>query len=118
MFSKIKGLFALIFGGYVGLIKYAVGTFNEEVLAKIPNKETAAKYLADAQAVCALIRVVLTNHGDSFTEHKKKCLEAVLAAIEELSKALADFKVSEEEIEAITDKVKDAISVWKKKAKK
>ena len=117
MFSKVKGLFALVFGGYEGLIKYAVGIFNENVLAKIPNKETAAKYLSDAQAVCTLIRVVLANHGDSFTEGRKASLEAILAAIEELSKALEDFTVSESEIEAITEKVKDAITVWKKAKK-
>lgn len=117
MFSKIRGLFALIFGGYEGLIKYAVGIFNDKVLSKIPNKETAAKYLSDAQAVCTLIRVVLANHGDSFTEGRKASLEAILKSIEELSKALEDFSISADEIDSITEMVQEAINVWKKSKK-
>ena len=115
--SKIKAAFTVLFGGISGLIKYVLNVFNEQVLAKIPNKETGAKYLRDAQAIYAFLRAIMDNHSADISDERKKCLEAVLAAIEEFTKALEDFKVEETEFGAIVEKVEDAIDAFKKAKK-
>ena len=112
--SKLKAGLALLTGGVAGLIKYAIAWFNEKVLAKIRNKETAAKYLRDIQAFNVFLGVVIENHGDDLTPGKKVALEDTLAATNELAKALEDFKVDETELDAIVDKITAAIDAWKK----
>ena len=116
-FSKIKAALVVLFGGVSGLIKYILNVFNEQVLAKIPNKETGAKYLRDAQAVYAFLRAIIDNHSADLSDERKKCLESILAAIEELTKALEDFKVEETEFSSIVEKVEDAIDAFKKAKK-
>ena len=90
-YSKIKAALSLLTGGLSGLIKYVLKVFNEQVLGKIPNKETGAKYLRDAQAIYSFLQSVIENHSDDLSEDRKVKLKAVLAAIEELTKALEDF---------------------------
>lgn len=113
--SKLKAIFALLLGGPVGLIKYALGIFNEQVLSKIPNKEVGVKYIKDTLAVSCLLRTILENHEDSISEKRKAVIGAILAALEELAKALEDFEVNQNEIDSIVEKVQKAISTWKQK---
>ena len=112
--SKIKGTIALITGGVSGFLKFLLKTFNEQILGKITDKETGLKYLRDAQAVYALVRAILTNHDKDLSDEKKKRGNAILAAIEELTKALEDFEVNEDELESIVKKVNEAIDAFKK----
>ena len=115
--NKIKAAFVLLFGGIGGLIKYALELFNNQILAKIPNKETGLKYLKDAQAFYAFLKVIIDNHAADMSAERKKSLESVLAAIEELTKALEDFKIEETEFTGIVQKVEDAIDAFKKAKK-
>lgn len=112
--SKLKAIWALLTGGITGILKYLLTAFNRQVLGKITNKETGLKYLKDAQAVYAFVRAILDNHKNDLTEEKKKRGEAVLAAIEELTKALEDFEVDVDELNAIIAKVNEAIDAFKK----
>jgi Rad3-related DNA helicase len=111
--SKLKALLALLTGGVPGILKYILGLFNTQVLGRIPNKEEGAKYIKDVQAVYALIRTILDVHQEDFAEKRKESLETILAAIEELTKAIEDFEMSENELTAIVDKIKVAIDAWK-----
>lgn len=115
--SKIKAALALITGGLAGIIKYVLNVFNEQVLGRIPNKETGAKYLRDAQATYAFLRAIMENHSEDLSEDRKGKLNAILAAIEELTKALEDFEVNEGELDEIFKKVSDAIDAFKKAKK-
>ena len=112
--SKIKALYALLTDGITGIIKYVLKAINTQVLGKIKDKETASKYLKDAQATYALVRTILDNHADDITAEKKKRGEAILAAIEEFTKALEDFKVEETELDEIIAKINTAIDAFKK----
>ena len=113
-FSKIKAMIALLFGGMSGIVKYVLDAFNSQVLAKLPNKEAGTKYLKDAQAVYSLLRAIMENHADDLSEKRKKSLIKILDAIEELTKALEDFTIEPDELDAIVEKVKDAIDAYKK----
>ena len=115
--GKIKAALALLTGGLAGLIKYVLKVFNEQVLGKIPNKETGAKYLRDAQATYAFLRAIMENHSADLSEDRKEKLNSILSAIEELTKALEDFEVNETELDGIIKKVSDAIDAFKKAKK-
>lgn len=112
--SKIKAALALLTGGLGGAIKYLLDVINTQLLGKIPNKETAAKYLRDVQAVDALLRAILGNHASDISEKRKECMEAILEALAELSKALEDFTITEDELDFIIVKVNAAIDAFKK----
>lgn len=112
--SRLKGIFVLLTGGLAGLIKYVLDLFNTQVLDRIPNKETGIKYIKDVQAFSAFLRVIIENHSDDFSEGRKSALNSILAAVDELAKALEDFEINQEERDAIIEKVKEAIDVWKK----
>lgn len=112
--SKIKAIYALVTGGVAGFLKFELDVFNNKVLAKITSKEAGLKYMHDVQAVYVLIRTILTNHADDISEKAKAAGDAILATLEELTKALEDYRISEDELDAIIDKVKAAIDVWKK----
>ena len=112
--SRLKSLLALLTGGIAGLIKYLLGVINTKVFGKIKDKETGLKYLKDAQAAYALVRALLENHAADLSEEKRKRGDAILAAIEELTKALEDFEVNETELDGIIQKVNAAIDSFKK----
>jgi len=112
--SKIVALYALLTDGVTGIVKYVLKAINTQVLGKIKDKETASKYLKDAQATYTLVRTVLDNHADDISDEKKKRGEAILAAIEEFTKALEDFKVEETELDKIIAKINTAIDAFKK----
>lgn len=112
--SKFKAIFALLTGGVGGILKYLNTVINTQILGKIKDKETALKYLKDAQALYALVNTIFVNHGDTLSEGKKKAVEAVLAAINELIKVLEDFQIEENEIASIIEKVNAAINAFKK----
>ena len=112
--SKFKAIFALLTGGISGILAYFTNVINTQWLSQIKDKETAIKYLNDARALSVLIRTILANHGDSLSEGKRQAVEAVLAAIDELIKALEDFKVEATETASIIEKIKEAIEAFKK----
>jgi len=112
--STLTSIYVLITGGLAGLIKYLLEAFNKQVLGKITDKKTGLKYLKDVQAVYALVRTIMENHAADFSEKRKAAGDAILAAIEELTKALEDFEVNETEFDSIITKVKEAIDAWKK----
>ena len=115
--SKIKAVWSLLTGGMAGIIKCVLNGFNEQILGRIQNKETALKYLRDIQAVCSLLRAIMENHSADMSAEQKACMESILAALEELTKALEDFEVNETELDEIIKKVTDAIDAWKKAKK-
>lgn len=115
--SKIKAALALITGGLAGIIKYVLNVFNKQVIGRIPDKETAAKYLKDAQATYAFLRSIMEIHSEDLSEDRKGKLNAILAAIEELTNSLEDFEVNETELDEIFKKVSDAIDAFKKAQK-
>ena len=110
--NKVKALYALLTGGIGGILKYINRTVNTQLLGKIKDKETALKYIKDVQAIYALCRTLLDNHGDKLSESKKKAADKVLAALEELTKALEDFRIDDEEVDAIIERINDAIDAF------
>ena len=115
--SRIKALFSLLTGGIAGIIKYVLNVFNVQVLGRITNKETGLKYVRDIQAAYVFLRTVMGNHSDDLSDARKACLSSILTALEELTKALEDFNVNENELDGIIEKVTDAIDAWKKARK-
>lgn len=113
--NKFKALMALLTGGIPGLIKYALNVFNEQVLAKIRDLKAAEPYLKDAQSLCTFLGAILENHSADLSESRKDCIVSIMAALEELIKALQDFTVEEEELDQIIQKVNVAIDAWKKR---
>lgn len=112
-FSKFRAMLALAFGGMSGVVKYTLDVFNSQVLGKLTDKEAGARYIKDAQAVNALLRAIMENHSTDLSEKRKESLSKILEAIEELIKALEDFKIEPDELDAIIEKVKDAIDAFK-----
>lgn len=112
--NKLKAIYALLTGGVAGLLKYLLNALNTQVLGKIKDKETGLKYLKDAQAAYAFVRSILTNHSKDISEERRNRGETILAAIEELTKALEDFEVNESELDGIIAKVNAAIDSFKK----
>lgn len=112
--NKLKSLYALLTGGVTGLLKYLLDALNTQILGKIKNKEDGLKYFKDAQAANALVRAILDNHSGDISEERRKKGEAILAAIEELTKALEDFEINETELDGIIAKVNAAIDSFKK----
>jgi hypothetical protein len=112
--SKLKSIFVLLTGGLTGLIKYVLDLFNTQILARIPDKETGLKYIKDVQAFSVFLRTVVEIHSDDLSDSRKAALNSILAAVDELAKALEDFEINQDELDAIIEKVKDAIDAWKK----
>ena len=111
--SRLKALWIMLTGGVSGILKYGIDLFNTQVLGKISNKEEAVKYVEDAKAVYSLISAILKNHESDLTPDRKASLEAILAAVSELTNAIDDFEMTEDELTAIVGKIKIAIDVWK-----
>lgn len=112
--SKIKAWIALLTGGMAGIVKYVLEAFNKQVLGRITNKETAAKYIKDAQALSAFLGAILENHSADLSENRKAALKSILEAVDKLAVSLEDLQVSQAELDAIIEKVKAAIDAWKK----
>lgn len=111
--SKIKAMYSLLTGGVTGLLKYGLSAFNEKVLGKITDKESAAKYLKDVKAGYAFIGSVIVNHADDLSPAKKAAADATLAAMQELTGALEDFEVDQDELTRIVAKINACIDAWK-----
>lgn len=111
--STIKSAWALITGGFTGLIKYIVIAINTQILSRIKDKETALLYLRDVQAAILLISTVLDNHKDCLSEARQKAGKAILESLNTLAAALEDFEVDEAELDAIIASINAAIDAWK-----
>ena len=112
--SKLKAAYALLTGGMAGIIKYFLDVFNDQVLGRISNKESAAKYLHDVQAASIFLRAIMENHDEDLSEERKEAFAAILVAIDELAEALEDFELEQKELDEIIEAVKKAIDAWKK----
>lgn len=112
--SKRKAAFALLKDGTAGIIKYFLDVSNEQVLARIPNKDVGLKYLKDVSCLYVCLRSIMENHATDISERCKACLESILATMEELTLALEDFNVNETEFKSIVEKAKVAIDAFKK----
>ena len=117
LWQKIKIGFAALTGGVAGLVKAALDWFNAEVLAKVKDKETAAKYLADIRDFRTFLCGVFARHTEWMTDAKRRCADRILAAIDALCAALADFSIAPEELDEIIDRVKEAVDAWRKARK-
>ena len=113
IFSKLKAAYALLTGGMAGIIKYSLDVFNNQVLGRISNKESAAKYLHDVQAASTFLRAIMENHDEDLSEERKEAFAAILVAIDEFAEALEDFELEQEELDDIIEAVKVAIDAWK-----
>lgn len=96
------------------LIKYPLDAFNDQVLSRIKDKETGLMYVKDVRAASVFGRTVLDNHSAQLSEEKKAALQKTVDALDELAKALEDFKIEPDELDVIIDKVKEAVDAWKK----
>ena len=112
--DKLKIGFCALFGGVTGLIKALLDWFNDRVLSRIEDKETAAKCLADIRDFRVLLGAVFARHTEWMSEARRVAADKILAAIDTLCAALEDFKLNPEELDAIIDAVKEAIDAWKK----
>ena len=111
--SKIKAAWAFLTGGLTGGIKFFLDAFNDQILAKIPNKEEGSKYLKDVQDLSVFITAITKNHDSDLTDKRKECLKVILSAIDELAKALEDFNITTDELDAIIVKIQEAIDTFK-----
>ena len=111
--SKIKLVITALTGGVAGIIEYLLDLFNDQVLAKIKDKETGLMYLKDVRSLSTCAKEILENHSAQMSEAKTAAGQKTVDALDELAKALEDFKLEPDELDAIVEKVKAAVEAWK-----
>jgi len=113
MFGGLDGIVEML-GGVSSLIEWAIEWFNEHVLQKIKDKEEFAAYAEDVEQFGFFLDGVFTRHQKWMSEEKRDALVATINAVRELAVALKDAEVSKEEVDAIVDKIVEAVEAWKK----
>lgn len=106
--SKLKALWALATGGWAGLAVYILEAVNKW-LAKLDQEklaQTAAIVKSIANALAILIETFLPIR---FVRAAKTTLDA----LNTLATALADGKITQEELDANIDAIEAAIEAWK-----
>ncbi len=112
--SKIKLVLKACTGGVAGVVEYLLELFNEQVLARIKDKEEFAAYAEDVAAFASFLDGVFGRHEKWMSEEKRAAFTATINAIRELAEALKDANVTPEELDAVVDKVEEAVEAWKK----
>lgn len=102
-----------LLGGVDGIVEYALKWFNDNVLAKITDKEEFAAYADDVAAFGFFLDGVLNRHAKWMSEGKRTALVTTIGAVNQLANALKDAKVEKAELDAIIDTIVDAINAWK-----
>ena len=93
--DKLKIGFCALFGGVAGLIKALLDWFNDRVLSRIKDKETAAKCLADIRDFRVFLGAVFARHTEWMSEARRVAADKILAAdshgaSKELAESIAD----------------------------
>lgn len=118
LWDKIKIGFAAMFGGVAGLVKALLNWFNNKVLSRIKDKETATKYVQDIRDVRFYLCAIFARHTEWMSDERRKAADMTLAAIDALCAALEDWQVTPEELDKLVDAVKAAVDAWKVAKKK
>lgn len=113
IWQKLKLLGTFVFGDMADVIGWALGWFNDNVLQKVRNPEEANLYCKDVRDFATFLRSVLLRHEKWTSEAKRKAFVAVADAVDSLSVALEDLKVTREELDIIVAAVRDAVKAWK-----
>lgn len=105
--SKLKALWALATGGWAGLATYILEAVNA-ALKKLDQTK-----LAQMAQVVGCVLAALKALSPLLPAKYAKACAATIEAVDELAQALADGKVTEEELDAIVDGIEAAIVAWK-----
>jgi len=111
--SKIKAVWKLTTGGVAGLIEYLLDLFNDQVLAKVKDKEEFAAYAEDVAQFVFFLDGVMNRHTKWMSDAKRAAFSATINAVKELADALKDCKFEASELDAVIEKIKAAIEAWK-----
>lgn len=107
--SKLGALWALMTGGWSGLVVYLLEAVNE-ALAKLD----AAK-LAEVAKIVKSVMDALHILGDTFVpERYRTACRFTVEALADLAVALQDGKLTKDELDAEIDAVEAAVEEWKK----
>lgn len=101
-----------LMGGVEGIVEMLLEWFNEKVLQRIKDKDEFAAYAADVEAFATFLDGVFERHTKWMSEARKDALVATINAVRELAAALKDANVTKDELDAIVDKVKEAVDKW------
>lgn len=112
--SKLMLVIKACQNGVTGVLGYLLEVFNEQVLARIEDKDEFAAYAGDVAAVASFLDGVFGRHEKWMGEAKRPAFSATINAIRELADALKDATVTEDELDAVVGKVKDAVEAWKR----
>lgn len=106
--GKFGALWALVTGGWAGLAVYILEAVNKYLATLDQSKIAQAALVAKsvANAIDALAPLVPTKYFDA--------IKATTSAVVTLATALADGKVTQDELDANIDAVEAAIDAWKK----
>lgn len=106
--SKLTALWKLATGGFAGLAVYILEAVNKW-LATL-DQEKLARAAAIVKAVANAVEILLeTFLPAKYQDAAKKTLEA----LNTLALALADGKVTQDELDANIDAIEAAIAAWK-----
>lgn len=110
--DKIKIGFAAMFGGVAGLVNALLDWFNDKVLAKL-DKTQSELICKDVLAVLFCLQTILESRKATMRPAFVESFKAVIDAVNELAKALADCQIDSEELDAIVNRVKAAIDIFR-----
>ena len=105
--SKLGALWSLMTGGWAGLAVYILEALNKWLATLDQSKLAQAALVAKsvANAIDALAPLVPAKYADA--------IKSTTAAVSTLASALADGKVTQEELDANIDAIEAAIDAWK-----
>lgn len=106
--SKAKIIIKYLTGGLASVVEYILDLLNE-LIAKLPAVEVAkyAQLAKDAANFVQNLTVLITD------EKKKRAAAITAQAFADLAAALIDAHITEDELNAVVDRVKEAIDAWK-----
>lgn len=106
--SKLGALWALCSGGWAGLATYVLKVVNE-FLATLDRDK-----LARTAEIVKAIANALTGIVSIFVPPKySEAASVTIAALNSLATALADGKITQDELDAQVDAIGKAIAAWK-----
>lgn len=106
--SKFGALWSLMTGGWAGLAVYILEAVNKW-LAKL-DQTKLAQAAQIVKSVASALEILL---GTFLPEKYRDAAQKTLEALNTLALALADGKVTQEELDAQIDAIEAAVLAWK-----
>lgn len=108
--SKVKGLWALLTGGWVGLAGYGLEIGND--LFAGANRETLAKSAEIVRGIASVIQTAIATFSGQMKPAYVDAGLKTVEAVNTLALAMADGTITADELDANIETVRAAIDAW------